>query len=200
MDSINSLIKSFSKFPSIGPRQAAKFVSYLLKNKMLLDEFIKNFENLKIKATICNQCFMNFDKENNNLCPICSDKKRIQNQICVVEENEDIQVIEKTKIFNGLYHVLGGTINPIKKISSTDLTIEMLIKRIKNLQKENIKNIEIIIATNPTSEGELTRLYLEKELEPFNIKITHLGRGISTGSTLEYIDENTLINAFKNRV
>ncbi len=198
--SIKKLTESFAKFPSIGPKQAAKFVFFLLKNREIIDEFIINLKNLKNNVKVCKQCFLKFEDDKSHLCPICQDKNRNQNLICVVENDEDAYIIEQSKIFEGVYHILGGVLNPMKKINSDNLNIKALIKRIEDLKKQNSENnIEVIIATNPTTEGEITRLFLEKELKPFNIKVTHPARGIATGSTIEYIDENTLLNAFKNR-
>jgi recombination protein RecR len=190
--SIENLIAEFSKLPGIGPRTAARFAFSLLRKpesdlKLLGDAIVK----LKEETKICKNCF-NISEE--NLCEFCSNVKRDRSIVCVVEEAINIPAIENTKRFSGLYHVLGGVIKPNEGISPNDLNIEELIERIKN---NGIK--EIIIATNPNTEGETTALYLVKTLKPYNIKITRLARGMSTGSDLEYADEMTISSALAGR-
>jgi recombination protein RecR len=190
--SIENLIAEFSKLPGIGPRTAARFAFSLLRKpesdlKLLGDAIVK----LKEETKICKNCF-NISEE--NLCEFCSNVKRDRSIVCVVEEAIKIPAIENTKRFSGLYHVLGGVIKPNEGISPNDLNIEELIERIKN---NGIK--EIIIATNPNTEGETTALYLVKTLKPYNIKITRLARGMSTGSDLEYADEMTISSALAGR-
>jgi recombination protein RecR len=140
--------------------------------------------DLKKETKVCKNCFNISEKE---LCEFCSNQKRDRSIVCVVEEAIDIPAIENTKRFSGLYHVLGGVIKPSEDISPDNLNIKELVERIKG---NRIK--EIIIATNPNTEGETTALYLAKTLKPFNIKVTRLARGLSTGSDLEYADEMTI--------
>ena len=190
--SIENLIAEFSKLPGIGPRTAARFAFNLLRKpeqelKFLSDAII----NLKKETKICKNCFNISEKE---LCEFCLNPKRDKSIVCVVEEAINIPAIENTKRFNGLYHVLGGVIKPNEGISPNDLKIKELIERIKN---NGMK--EIIIATNPNTEGETTALYLVKTLKPFSIKITRLARGMSTGSDLEYADEMTISSALAGR-
>lgn len=189
---LQNLIDEFSKLPGIGPRTAARFAFNLLRRsdeelKLLSDAIMK----LKKDTMICRQCFNISEKE---LCEFCSSSKRDKSMICVIEEAMNIPAIEKTRQYNGLYHVLGGVIRPHEGIGPDDLKIKELISRIKN---NGIK--EIIIATNPNTEGETTALYLSKILSKSNIKITRLARGLSTGSDLEYADEITISNALSGR-
>jgi len=186
--SIQRLIDQFSKLPSVGPRQAARFVFYLIKQpKAELEEFSKAILNVK-NLKKCPSCFKIIDVESstsNMLCSICKDPKRDKSTICIVEKDTDIEIIEKTDRYKGLYHVLEGD----------ELNIKGLIKRIKN--NKNIK--EIIIATSATTDGDTKALYVARLLKPLNIKITRLGRGLSTGSELEYMDEETLSQALLGR-
>jgi len=189
---LQNLIDEFSKLPGIGPRTAARFAFNLLRRSdeelaLLSDAILK----LKKDTQICKLCFNISEKE---LCEFCSGPKRDKTMICIVEEAMNIPAIEKTRQYNGLYHVLGGVIRPHEGIGPDDLKIKELIARIKN---NGIK--EIIIATNPNTEGETTALYLSKLLSKSKIKITRLALGLSTGSDLEYADEITISNALSGR-
>jgi len=189
---IQNLITEFSKLPGIGPRTAARFAFNLLRKpendlRLLSEAIIK----LKTETRICKNCF-NISEE--DLCEFCSDTKRDRSLVCIVEEAINIPTIENTKRFNGLYHVLGGVIKPSDGVSPSDLKIKELTERIKS---NGIK--ELIIATNPNTEGETTALYLAKILKQYNIKITRLARGMSTGSDLEYADEMTISSALAGR-
>lgn len=191
--SIQNLITEFSKLPGIGPRTASRFAFNLLrKSKSDLELLSNAIIKLKEETKICKNCF-NISEE--DLCEFCSNVKRDRSLVCVVEEAINIPAIENTKQFTGLYHVLGGVIRPNEGIGPNDLKIKELIERIRN---NGIK--EIIIATNPNTEGETTALYLVKALKPYeNIKITRLARGMSTGSDLEYADEMTISSALAGR-
>ena len=191
--SIQNLITEFSKLPGIGPRTAARFAfSLLRKSKNDLELLSNAIIKLKEETKICKNCF-NISEE--DLCEFCSNVKRDRSLVCVVEEAINIPAIENTKRFTGLYHVLGGVIKPNEGIGPNDLKIKELIERIKS---NRIK--EIIIATNPNTEGETTARYLVKALRPYeNIKITRLARGLSTGSDLEYADEMTISSALAGR-
>ncbi|NIA11579.1 MAG: recombination protein RecR [Nitrospiraceae bacterium] len=201
--SIQNLIDEFAKLPGIGPRSAARFVFYLLKKPQAeLNVFGTAVLNLKKEIGVCSKCFNITDNNSPlgrgkgwvSLCPICQDPKRDQKTICVVEEAFNIPAFEKTGQFNGLYHVLGGVIRPHKGVGPEQLKIKELTERIKN---NGIT--EVIIATNPTTEGETTALYLVRLLKPFKIKITRLARGLPTGGDLEYADELTLGSALAGR-
>ena len=191
---IKNLIDQLNKLPEIGPRAATRLAFFLLNQP---DNYIKNLavaiQELKTKTKTCRNCF---NLTSDTICHICSDSKRDRNLICVVEDILDILPIERTKRHQGVYHILGGLIAPIEGLTPDKLHIKELAERVKKL---NSKAVEIIIALNPTIEGDTTALYLERTLKPLGIKITRLGRGLSTGSDLEYTDETTLINALQNR-
>jgi recombination protein RecR len=194
--SIQKLIDLFSKFPTVGPRTAARFVFYLIKLPQAeLEELSSSLKELKENIKICSWCFNSFESGSGqtDLCPVCADNSRDKSLLCIIEKETDLTAIEKTKKYKGLYFILGGTIN-LKKKDKKDIRIEQLKERIKN---NGFK--EIIIAINPTTEGEITRLLIERELRPFNIKITHLGRGLPMGGELEYADSDTLSNSFDSR-
>jgi len=188
--SFQKLIDHFASLPSIGPRLAERLVLYLWKyDQARLDDFSETLQNLKKNIHYCKQCF---NISENGLCAICADAKRDQKTICVVEEPLDIIAIEKTRRMRGLYHVLGGTINMPEK--QNELKIKELLARLKN------KDIsEVIIATNPTTEGEATALYIARLIKPLNIKTTRLARGLPTGGDIEYADEATLSGAIEGR-
>lgn len=190
--SLRNLIQELSKLPGVGPRTATRYAFYLLRKsdaevEMLSDALL----DLKKETKICKNCF---NVSENDLCEFCLNPKRDRSIICIIEEAINIPIIENTKKFNGLYHVLGGTIKPHEGAGPEKLNIEQLVERIK---KSEVK--EIIIATNPNIEGETTAMYLVKRLKEFNLKITHLARGLSTGSDLEYADEMTVSHALEER-
>lgn len=168
---------------------AERLVLYLFKqDKDKIQEFAENLENIQHMKT-CQKCF-NISED--NLCEICKNSKRNQKQICVVEEPLDIISLEKTGAYGGLYFVLGGTI--FQNNNEQELKIPELLRR---LEQEKIE--EVVIATNPTTEGDATALYLKRKIQPLNTKITQLARGLTTGGDIEYIDESTLISAINNR-
>ena len=194
--SIQELIDLFSKFPTVGPRTAARFVFYLLKlPKEEIENFISSIVNLKKTIKICKLCFNPFEGEE-ELCEICRNNSRNKKLICVIEKETDLIPLEKTKKYNGLYFILGGTVPILKKDNVKKIRIDELLERVK---ASEVQIEEIIIATNPTTEGEATSLYLEKMLKPLGKKITRLGRGLPMGSELEYADEETLSSAIENR-
>jgi len=190
--SVQNLIDEFSKLPGIGPKTAERLTFYLLRSADKdIQSLGKAILNLKNKVKICSSCF---NIAETDPCLICADRNRDQTKICVVEEPLDVLALEKTKKFNGLYHVLGGVISPIEGIGPDDLRIKELLYRLKKG-----KVTEIILATNPSLEGEATAMYLKKLLSPLGIKITRIARGLPTGAELEYADEITLIRALEGR-
>lgn len=183
------LIENFSALPSVGPKMAERLVLHLFKqDKEKLQDFSENLLSIQ-KLGFCRRCF---NIAESDLCEICQDAKRNQKIICVVEEPLDIISIEKTRAFTGLYHVLGGVISLSREV--VPLKINELVKRIT---EEGIA--EVIIATNPTTEGDTTALYLKNQIKALPVKITRLGRGLSTGGDIEYADEITLSSALSNR-
>ena len=193
--SIQKLVKIFAKFPTVGPRTATRFVFYLLKlSPKETSELLDAISELKTKVKLCSFCFKPFESEN-DLCEICSASNRDKTLLCVVEKETDLETIEKTKKYKGMYFILGGTLSRLRKKDVESL-------RLKELKERSQKAKEIIIAINPTTEGEATALYLERWLQkslPADRKITKLGRGLPLGSELEYADEETLSSALNNR-
>jgi len=193
--SIKKLIDLFSKFPTVGPRTAARFVFYLLKlSKEEIENLTGAISDLKSAIKICPLCFNPFQSEG-ELCQICANPSRDKSLLCIIEKETDLLVIEKTKKYNGLYFILGGTVSRLKKADIEKLRTKELEEMVKN--HPEIK--EIIIAVNPTTEGESTALYLERLLKPLAKKITRLGRGLPVGGELEYADEETLGSALEGR-
>ena len=195
--SLKNLIDHLSRLPGLGQRSATRLAFYLISQPTSeLNSLAQAIKDLPVKIKHCPCCFnLTSDSES---CVICADKKRQQNLICVVEDILDIIPIERTRQFTGVYHVLGGLISPIDGLTPDKLRVKELVGRIKQLLAQKIQP-EIILAFNPTTEGDTTALYLEKLLKPSNAKITKLNRGLSTGSDLEYADEATLVNALKYR-
>ena len=192
---IQNLINNFTSLPGIGGKTAERLVFYLIKNgeQEKLQQFGKNLMNLKTAIKICQECG-NYSL--NELCEICRNIKRDKKSMCVVANAEDIKYLDNTDSFNGVYHVLGGLLNPSEGVTADKLNTKQLMERLR----KNITN-EIILGLNPTVEGESTIIYLKKTLrEKFpKIKITRLSRGLPMGGDLEYADEITLSNAIKNR-
>ena len=189
---IQNLINQFAKLPSIGPKTAERLVFHLLyQPQSELIQFGDAIEHLKENIKLCQRCF-NFSET--DPCHICQDQRRNLKIICVVAKPQDLLAIEKTGIFSGVYHVLGGNINPLENIKPENIKIKELVWRIKN---QNVS--EVILALNPDILGETTTLYLTKYLKQFPIKITRLARGLPMGADLEYADEVTLENAISSR-
>lgn len=192
---IQNLIRQFNGFPGIGAKTAEKFVFYLLKKSPSeFQEFIKTAVELKNKIVVCEKC-CNFTEK--SPCEICSNTNRDHNILCLVATPQNMRVIEASEKFNGIYHILGGTIDQLNGITPDKLNIKQLIERLK---KENIK--ELMLAFNPDIQGESTIIYLKKILQPFSnlgLKITCLARGLPMGADLEYTDEITIANAIEGR-
>lgn len=190
---IQNLINRLSRLPSIGPKTAERLVFYLLKRPPEeLDQLATAIINAKNAVKVCPSCF-NFSES--IPCPICSDPRRNHSMICVVSKPQDIASLEKTGSFPGVYHVLGGNINPLENSFPEDLRINQLLMRIKN---HNVR--EIILALNPDMEGETTSLFLINTLKQNpEINITKLARGLPMGADVEYADEVTLENALRGR-
>ena len=186
------LIEYFQKLPSIGPKTAQRLALHLLK--MPLSEVEKFAEAMIEAKTTISYCDICFNMSSSNPCEICQSTTRNRDTICVVGETKDLIAIEKTNEYRGLYHVLQGLISPIDGIGPEDIRIKELLTRVHS---EDIK--EVILALNPSVEGEATSLYLNKLLKPFGIKISRIAFGIPLGTELEYADELTLIKALEAR-
>ncbi len=209
MNSIEKLIQIFSNFPGIGPRQARRFVYYLLtRANGTLDELSQNIKDLKNDVVICEDCRRFFQlhhtNQNNNgdhcICKICADESRDHSTLMIVQRDVDLESVEKNGDFKGVYFVLGGSVSILEKEPEKRIRIKELKKFIEN--KKNIN--EIILGVNWNPEGENTADYVVKSLEQltskYKIKISHLGKGLSMGTELEYADSDTLKNALRNRV
>ena len=186
------LIEYFQKLPSIGPKTAQRLALHLLK--MPLSDVEKFAEAMIEAKTTINYCDICINMSSTNPCEICQNASRNREIICVVSEAKDLIAIERTNEYKGLYHVLQGLISPIDGIGPDDIRIKELLNRVHS---EDVK--EVILALNPSVEGEATSLYLNKLLKPFGIKISRIAFGIPLGSELEYADELTLIKALEAR-
>lgn len=192
--SIRKLIEELAKLPGIGPKTASRLAFFLLRTSDLdRENLAQAIAHLKTALLFCQQCH---NLSENLLCPICADKNRNQNLICVVEEPLDVVALEQGRVYNGTYHVLGGVISPIEGVGPENLKIKELLGRVKGLAGET----EIIIATNPSLEGEGTAMYLGKQLKSFpHIKLTRIAHGLPIGGDLEYADELTITKALEGR-
>jgi recombination protein RecR len=192
---IQNLIDEFSKLPGIGPKTAARLVFYLLKTpKSDIESFGQAVIKLNQNLKYCKECFSITEDE---ICDICSNVDRKEEIIAVVEEPLDIVAVEKSGGYKGLYHVLGGAISPIDGIGPDDLRIFELLDRLKN----NPKIKEVILATNPSLEGEATATYIKSKIDDLGeeIEITRIARGLPVGGDLEYADEITLLQSLEGR-
>lgn len=204
MNSIEKLIQIFTHFPGIGPRQARRFVYYLLtRQNGSIEELIHNLSNLKNDILRCEFCGRFFEKKYDEakLCSICADHNRDEKMLMIVPRDIDMEVIEKNRLYNGYYFVLGGSIPILDKEPEKRIRASELLDRVHTMIKGGLQ--EIILAMNWNPEGENTADYLENLLRPLleknKIKISHLGKGLSMGTELEYVDPDTLKNALRNR-
>lgn len=190
--SIEKLIENFEKLPSIGHKTAQRLAFYILDLPTEeAEEFTSAILNAKKNLHFCSKCFNISDTDP---CNICSNPKRDQKTICVVEDVRDVIAMERTHEYNGLYHVLHGSISPMNGIGPDDIKIKELLSRVMG---EDVK--EVILATNPRVEGEATSMYISKLLKPLGVKATRIARGIPVGGDLEYTDEITLTKALEGR-
>jgi recombination protein RecR len=189
---IVNLIDGFQRLPGIGAKTAQRLAFTILK---MDDEDVADFAQALIQVKrdlkVCTVCQNISDQD---ICPICQDKSRDTTVICVIQETKDLIAMERTKEYNGMYHVLGGAISPIEGIGPEQLKIPALLER---LSDEKVK--ELILATNPNMEGEATAMYLSRLVRPFGIKVTRIAHGLPVGGDLEYADEVTLTKALEGR-
>jgi recombination protein RecR len=194
---LQRLIDELAKLPGIGPKSAQRVAFYILKippieARALTDAIVE----VKEKVRLCERCFNVSDRE---LCEICRDTRRDTSVVCVVQEPPDIIALERTREFRGLYHVLQGAISPIEGIGPEDLRIKELLARIHRPAEGDEKVTEIIVATNPNTEGDATAMYLDRLLSPLGVQVTRLASGLPVGGDLEYADEVTLGRALGGR-
>ncbi|KPG81399.1 recombination mediator RecR [Frigoribacterium sp. RIT-PI-h] len=189
---VQELIDEFGRLPGIGPKSAQRIAFHIVQNESFdTSRLAELLVDVKTKVRFCEICGNVSEQET---CNICRDPRRPPATICVVEEAKDVQAIERTREFRGLYHVLGGAISPIDGIGPDDLRIRQLVQR---LADDTVQ--EVIIATDPNLEGEATATYLSRMLAPFGLRVTRLASGLPVGGDLEYADEVTLGRAFEGR-
>lgn len=185
-------IAELSRLPGIGRKSAQRLVFYLLKSpKHEVHNLAEALIAIKEKIKFCSICF---NITENDPCQVCSSDRRDRSTICVVEEANDVLALEKTGEYKGLYHILGGALSPLEGIGPDDLRIKELMGRLNGTTRE------VIIATNPNTEGEATAIYLEKLIKPLSLRITRIARGLPVGGDLEYADEITLTRALEGRI
>jgi recombination protein RecR len=195
-DSLESLIDEFARLPQIGRKTAQRLAMFIIRQPIEeVEKLSKALIDTKEKIRFCKICCNITEDE---VCKICTSQKRNKNTICVVEEPQDVYAIEKTNEYKGLFHVLHGSISPLDGIGPNDIRSKELLLRLDDNKFEKID--EIILALNPTVEGETTILYLSKLIKPLNVKITRIARGIPIGTDLELADEVTLAKALEGRI
>ena len=187
-----NLIEQFERLPGIGHKSAQKLAFYILS--MSTADAQRFADTIMLAHDKIHRCSVCCDLTDSDLCNICLDEKRDKSVICVVESSKDVIAIERTHEFNGLYHVLHGSISPMNGIGPDEITIKELIKRLSDNGIE-----EIIMATNPTVEGEATAMYISRLIKPMGIKVSRLAYGVPVGADLEYADEITLTRALEGR-
>ncbi|MEK7464124.1 MAG: toprim domain-containing protein [Patescibacteria group bacterium] len=199
MDPISKLTEYFREFPGIGPRQARRFVYFLLtRNAAHLEDMSRLILDIKKSIRICSSCFRFYQDGKTTMCPICSNASRDASQLMIVSRDVDFEAIEKSKVYNGFYFILGGTIPILDKEPEKKVRLKELTDKIKKNQYK-----EIILSLNANAEGEHTaefiRSYLKDKFPSTDFSVSVLGRGLSTGTELEYSDTDTIKNALKNR-
>ena len=189
---LEKLVEQFQKIPSIGRKTAQRMAFHVLD---LPENEAKEFADAILEAhTKIHHCSLCHNLTENELCPICESVTRDHSLLCVVEDPRDVPALERTREFSGVYHVLHGTISPMNGVGPEQLTIKSLVERVS---KGDIK--EVIMATNPTLEGDTTAMYIGKLLKPFEVKVTRLAYGIPVGADIEYADDITLLRALEGR-
>ncbi|OGC06289.1 recombination protein RecR [candidate division WOR-1 bacterium RIFOXYA2_FULL_36_21] len=189
---MNNLIEVLKRLPGVGPKSAQRLAFYILGvTEQEVEELARTIVEAKKNIKNCSQCFHITDKDP---CEICIDESREKDIICVVEEPKDLMAIERSRSFKGVYHVLGGVISPLDGVSPDALRIKELLQRIVAL-----KISEVVLAMNPTTEGEVTAMYITKLLSPLGVRVTRIAYGLPIGGDLDYVDEATLSKSFEGR-
>jgi recombination protein RecR len=192
MKSLDTLVSRLSKLPGIGRKSAIRIAYYLLRaDSSFSAALAESIAGLRGRVKTCSDCGAYTEE---NPCPVCANPSRDRSLMCVVEQPQDIEVLESTGEYRGVYHVLGGVISPLEGVGPQDLSIGRLLDRIKALHTQ-----ELILATNPTVEGDTTALYLVKLLENLNVKVSRLALGLPVGGDLEYADRLTLARSLRGR-
>jgi len=191
---VQNLVDAFARLPGIGPKTASRLTFFLLRAPEELSKSLSEaLVGIKRETGLCEECF-NITRKDSPICEICASEQRDREILCVVEEPMDVLAIEKTAGYNGLYHVLHGVLSPIEGIGTEDLKIKELYQRLK---EGDFK--EVILATNPSMEGDATAMYLHDRITPLVERVTRLARGLPVGGDLEYADQNTLLRALAGR-
>ena len=189
----------FSRLPGIGRKTALRLVLWLLRQETVdVEQFAEAVATMNREVKFCRCCHNISDTD---LCPICSDPRRDQSTVCVVENIQDVMAIENTQQYHGLYHVLGGLISPMDGIGPSDLEIDSLVERVVGnaSERDDAQIKEVILALSSTMEGDATNFYIFRKLAPSDVKVTIIARGIAVGNELEYTDEVTLGRSILNR-
>ncbi len=191
---LQKLINAFERLPGIGPKSASRLAFFMLRAEASIpDDLAEALAGLKDKVAFCQECF-NITTAGRQLCEICASPERDASLLCVVEEALDVLALERTDGYAGKYHVLHGVLSPIEGVGPEDLKIQPLLERVA---RGGVK--EIILATNPSMEGDTTALYLQGQLGAYPVRLTRLARGLPVGGDLEYADQNTLLRALAGR-
>lgn len=191
---IQNLILAFERLPGIGPKTAARLAFFLLRApEGIAEQLATALMDMRRNTAFCQQCF-NITLAGRQFCEICENPERDESVICVVEEPLDVLALERVGVYRGKYHVLHGVLSPVEGIGPEDLKIAPLLQRVR---QGNVR--EVILATNPSMEGDATALYLRQQLQPLGVQVTRLARGLPVGGDLEYADQNTLLRALTGR-
>ena len=199
---VSNLIDAFSRLPGIGPKSASRLAYFLLRSDEEISlSLAAALQELKANTLFCGVCHNIADRDP---CAICDSEQRDRSIICVVEEPLDVQAIERTGTYHGLYHVLHGAISPVEGVGPDDLKLRELLDRLRRDHAgdptEDSETQELLVATNPNLEGEATAMYIARLIKPLGVRVTRLARGLPTGGDLEYADEMTLSNALAGRL
>ncbi len=191
---IQDLIGALERLPGIGPKSASRLAFFILRSPQeMVDQLVSALEKIKSSTGTCSLCY-HITLAGQELCEVCADPTRKDGTICVVEDAMDVLALERTGGFMGRYHVLQGVLSPIEGVGPDDLTVRPLLERVRSGEAR-----EIILATNPSMEGDATALYLRQQLLPLGVRVTRLARGLPAGGDLEYADAHTLLRALSGR-
>lgn len=194
---VTKLIDEFKRLPGIGHKSAQRLAFHVLRMSQAdVERFVAAMEEVKLKIVSCTVCNNLTDVEP---CRFCSSTSRDRSMICVVEEPYNLVAVEKTRSYNGLYHVLHGSLSPIRGLGPEDLRLQNLLPRLRPENNDGIEVREVILATNPNTEGEATASYISRLLKPLGVRVTRIAMGMPVGSDLEYVDEVTMDKALTNR-
>jgi recombination protein RecR len=194
---VTKLIDEFKRLPGVGQKSAQRLAFHVLRMTQAdVERFVAALEDVKLKIVMCSVCNNLTDVEP---CRFCSSTSRDRSIICIVEEPYNLVAVEKTRSYNGLYHVLHGALSPIRGLGPEDLRLANLLPRLRPENNDGVEMREVILATNPNTEGEATASYISRLLKPLGVRVTRIAMGMPVGSDLEYVDEVTMDKALTNR-